>query len=100
MPLKSVRITEQEIRKLFNDGLYWSRAKQGDLRQILIKEKHPSPPRSSEPICTLSQILSYVDATDNEVALVHQYLRPDKTLGASGIPDPKRLLKEDILYFI
>jgi hypothetical protein len=30
--------------------------------------------------------------------MVHQYLQPDGTLGASGQPDPKRLLHDGILY--
>ena len=35
-----------------------------------------------------------------KVAMVHQYLRPDGTLGASGLPDPKRLLVNDLLYIV
>jgi hypothetical protein len=33
------------------------------------------------------------------VALVHQYLRPDGFVGASGRPDPNALLKDGVLYF-
>lgn len=36
----------------------------------------------------------YLDADGNQIALVHQYLRRDGTLGASGLPDPKWLLHE------
>jgi hypothetical protein len=47
----------------------------------------------------LSQTVEYYDG-DNRVALVHQYLRPDGTIGASGRPDPKALLEDGILYFV
>jgi hypothetical protein len=30
--------------------------------------------------------------------LVHQFLRPDGTIGASGLPDPKMMLKDGIEY--
>ncbi len=33
-----------------------------------------------------------------EVARVHQYLRLDGRLGASGLPDPKRILENGVLY--
>jgi len=32
------------------------------------------------------------------VALVHQYLRSDGTLGASGQPDPKRIVIGNVVY--
>jgi hypothetical protein len=33
--------------------------------------------------------------------MYHQYLLPDgKTLGASGHPDPKRVLKDGVLYVV
>jgi hypothetical protein len=35
-----------------------------------------------------------------KVAVAHQYLRPDGTLGASGRPDPKAIFSEDVLYII
>jgi hypothetical protein len=30
---------------------------------------------------------------------VHQYLRPDGTLGLSGRPDPKLVLYEGVVYY-
>jgi hypothetical protein len=43
----------------------------------------------------------YFDLQLNRVALVHEYRLPDGSIGASGLPDPKRLLLEDeILYVI
>jgi hypothetical protein len=86
------------MRKIFNDGNYWQRATSGDLRAIVLEDAHPSRTLANEPFCTHSQMVSYRDADNNEVARVHQYLRPDKTIGASGRPDPKRILENGILY--
>jgi hypothetical protein len=44
--------------------------------------------------------MAYDDASGVMVAVVHQYLRPDGSLGASGLPDPKRLLVNGILYIV
>lgn len=34
----------------------------------------------------------------NSSALVHQYVRPDGSLGGSGQPDPKLLIEEGVTY--
>lgn len=44
---------------------------------------------------TRSQVLRYLDAEGRWLVEVHQYLRPDGSLGASGQPDPKRLRLQD-----
>ncbi len=93
------RISSSELRRLFNDLGYWEKACAGEFRQVVVKDRHPSPERSHQPICTRSQMISYRDREDNEVARVHQYLRPDGTLGGSGKPDPKRLIHKGIVYF-
>jgi len=99
MIVPPVRVTSAaEIRRVFNDGDFWARAQRGEFTQLLMAESHPSPPRASLPPCTRSQILAYFDLSGVKVALVHQYLRPDGSLGASGRPDPKKLLLNGILY--
>jgi hypothetical protein len=35
-----------------------------------------------------------------EVAVVHQYLRENGSLGASGLPDPKRICQGDTIYLV
>ena len=74
--------------------------REGALKPVLLKEGHPAPEKSRQPYCTRSQIIAYVDADNNEAALVHQYLRPDGTLGASGKPDPKRMTVGDVIYYV
>ena len=41
---------------------------------------------------TLSQNVIFVDNADNLIAKAHRYLKPDGTLAASGLYDPKRVL--------
>lgn len=51
------------------------------------------------PAGTRSQILHYYTPDlKSKVAIVHRYLRPDGTLGASGMPDPKQVLDKGVIY--
>jgi hypothetical protein len=92
------RINVWLLRKMFNEGHYLEQAKQGILTSRLMRDSHPSPPRANEPICTRSQYIIFIDRNGKKVAAVHQYLRPDGTLGASGLPDPKELYINGVLY--
>jgi hypothetical protein len=42
-------------------------------------------------MCNHSQIIHYLDSQGNFLVTVHQYLRQGGSLGASGLPDPKRM---------
>jgi hypothetical protein len=92
------RITTTEMQRMFNEGGYWDKAKSGEFTAVTLEHRHPSLTAANEPFCTYSQMVSYRDASDNEMARVHQYLRPDGTVGASGKPDPKRLFVDGTLY--
>jgi hypothetical protein len=95
--INSLRILEPEMRKMFNDGGYWEKVKAGELREVIMPhDDRPAP--DHQPPGTRSQMISYRDASDKEIARVHQYLRPDGTLGGRGKPDPKRLLHDGVLY--
>ena len=84
------------IRKIFNDGQYYEQVKAGRmLAAVSPRNSHPDPAPEGEPYCTHSQIVHYYNAELKLVAIVHQYLRPDGTLGRSGRPDPKRIIFED-----
>jgi len=95
-----VRVSPQELRHLFNEGGFWERAKAGILVEKLDSEGHPSPRDSGEPPCTRSQIIAYLDSSGHRVAVVHQYLRKDGSLGGSGRPDPKKLSHKGSLYVV
>lgn len=87
------------LRRRFNDGAYYFRLCVGELWARLEEDGHPSPGPAGEPFCTRSQILSYWDGAE-QVARVHQYLRPDGSLGGpSGLPDPKEVIENGIVYF-
>jgi hypothetical protein len=85
---------------MFNDGKYWEQTRNGTLRSILVANNHPSSPRAKEPICTRSQYIIYVNKKGQKIAGVHQYLRPNGKLGASGRPDPKELFVNGILHIL
>ena len=48
-----------------------------------------NPAAVGEPPGTRSQVIRYVDSAGLWIVEVHQFLRPNGTLGASGRPDPK-----------
>ena len=83
---------------MFNEEGYWEKAKSGEFTMVTLDHRHPALTVANEPHCTHSQMVSYRDANGNEMARVHQYLRPDGTIGASGKPDPKRMFLRDTLY--
>jgi hypothetical protein len=94
---KIVRISSTEMCRIFNDDGYWEKVKNGELQTFLL-EACISKLLTHETCEIQSQMLSYRDSTGEEVARIHQFVRPDGTLAASGKPDPKRLLKDGILY--
>lgn len=81
------------IREKFKCCQFYERLQNNELTATTFKSKHRSP--ETEPICTLSQVVIYWDSQGNPVAMVHQYLRPDGTIGASGKPDPKWVVVDD-----
>ena len=96
------RITEEKLRELFNEN-YLDRIKKGEIEERVMRGagRHPSLALSHEPFCTQSQEIWYFDlTTGQELARAHRYLRPDGTIGASGMPDPKRLFLNGELYRI
>jgi len=95
------QVTPSELRRRFNDGGIEERANAGEFRRIVARDSHPSLEGSTEPFCIRSQILSYVRADGERIAIVHRYLRQDGSIGGSGRPDPKMLLDDDgILYVL
>jgi hypothetical protein len=83
------------IREHFNSGGYWQRTQSGELPSFVMENRHPENPPAGEPFCTHSQIVYYYTKRRELVAIVHQYVRPDGTLGGSGKPDPKWLRLAD-----
>jgi hypothetical protein len=71
------------------------RIARGDAFARVIRSR-PAPVASGEPAGTLSQTVDYLDNNWRVVARVHQYRRADGTLGASGLPDPKKLVVDGV----
>jgi hypothetical protein len=73
----------------------------GQLRPMPLRDAHlTQPERRGEPWCTQGQMVRYVDADGQWLVEVFQYARPDGTIGASGMPDPKRLRVGSTIYVV
>jgi hypothetical protein len=92
-------VSAAELRKIFNDGRYVDLVAHGVLSEKPIREGTPSV-NANQPPGTKSQVLAYLNQDGRQVAVVHQYLRADGSLGGSGKPDPKKLLHENTLYIL
>ena len=90
-------VSPYKIRQLFNYHLL-PKINQGLLSPQVMADRHPSSIKAKEPICTRSQFVAYLDKKNQKIAWVHQYLRKDGTLGASGKPDPKQIVLSGIVY--
>src|SRR5690348_1597417 len=93
------RVTLTELRSIFNTHIL-PRINNGELIEIVRSENAPSP-RCNEPPGTRSQRVEYWGTNAGrlvKIAVIHRYLRPGGSLGASGLPDPKRVLHDGIVY--
>jgi hypothetical protein len=96
--LAPVAICPWLLRELFNARDFPTLIRAGIVADRP-KDEYPTPPSRGEPPGTLSQTRLYVHVSIGRVAIVFQYRRPDGTLGASGLPDPKMLVDgNDVLY--
>jgi hypothetical protein len=84
-----VYVDKWTLRQLFNALDYYGRMRRGELTAVVYRERLALGIAGQAP-GTLAQVVHYF-AGRVEVARVHQYLRRDGTLGASGLPDPKWL---------
>jgi hypothetical protein len=77
---------------MFNESQYPSMIADGRLTLKYLRNDHLKEPETKgEPYCTRGQMIRYVDNDGRWAVEVFQYLRPDKTIGGGGKPDPKRL---------
>lgn len=79
----------------FNGGGYLGRIRSGRLLEVVIESRAPRELPPGEPEGTRSERVEYRTPNGRTVAVIHRYLRPDGSLGASGKPDPKALLDRD-----
>lgn len=84
---------------MFNDLQLWDLMKEGFLHEVVFEHGTPQPDKH-EPPGTDSQRARYYNHWMEEVATVHQFLRPDDSLGGWGRPDPKRVVEGGVIYAV
>lgn len=91
-------VSKAEIGQHFNAMRLHQKAATGELTAI-VRDEYLAPRTAGQPAGTVSQMVIYYEnlpgGSLRPVALVHQYLRPDGTIGGSGRPDPKWLRLPD-----
>jgi len=88
------------LRSYFNSIDIEGQLASGLLRRVMRSEHHPreTSPLAHEPFCTWSRMYRYLTADGKPAALVHEYNRPDGSVGGSGRPDPKWLRVGDEVW--
>jgi hypothetical protein len=98
MPRKIVSVPEAEIQARFNRR-YLAAFRRGDLTHH-IQRSGLADPTANQPPGTRSEMWWLYERDGTKIALVHVYVKPDGTLGASGKPDPKVLILGDTRYVL
>jgi len=87
-------VSEDTIRQIFNQK-YLEKIENGDYKMETKRDSHLTNPPEEVPFCTRSQIIKYFDPNFPSkyklIAVVHRFLCPDGSIGASGKPDPKEI---------
>ena len=97
-PARVEEVDAETLRNLFNKLELWDRLLDGELFDLTLDER-PAPQTAGQPPGTLSR-LDAIYEQGVKVAEVHYYLLPDGSVGASGMPDPKAVLVDDVLYLL
>ena len=92
-------VSEDELRRIFNEGRYYERMRKGEFHPRMIEEK-PCKRGDRRIRNTMSQTVEYWDNFGRFIARVHQFRKRDGSLGGSGRPDPKVLVHDGVLYLI
>jgi len=99
-PIPIVRVSEWELRRIFNEERYWERVQSGELIAVAIHEGTPTPDKQ-QPLGTKTVTVAIRETVDGpDLAHAHGFIQPDGTIGASGLMDPKRIWKDGKVYRI
>ncbi len=98
------------MRGRFNRGDYYNRMKNGEFTGVRVRVGRPRDEILSEyGHDTLSVSVSYRNQNGDEIARVHQYESPqgeilykdeNGELHRDGLPDPKVLFEDGVLYHL
>jgi hypothetical protein len=97
MPLRKAYVSPDELRAIFDRGRYADRVRSGELEARELVRGRPSL-SSAHPDDAISRRVGYYDTAGNEVAVVHELLLADGTVGGSGRPDPMRVAEAGVVY--
>lgn len=94
-------VSPNNIRDMFNKSQFPGMIEDRKLTPIYLRNAHLKAPQiKHEPYCTHSQMIRYLDQTGQWIVEIHQYLRPDKSIGGGGKPDPKRLRIGNVVFIV
>lgn len=84
---------------MFRDARIEERTAAGEFRiEVSKRGDHIAAGHTGEPPGTVSHTVVYLDPDDRVVALAHEYLRPDGSIGGSGRRDPKLVRVAGVTY--
>jgi hypothetical protein len=87
------------MRALFAEARIEERLMAGELRlEERRGTRHAAPAHLAEPPGTISHAVVYLAADGVAQAIAHEYVRPDGSIGASGLRDPKWIRHEGVSY--
>jgi hypothetical protein len=95
------RLSEEEMRRRFNDGGYWRRLQQGEFTEHIISETSEIEfPEILERFPDArSRMTHYRNAASRTIVEVHYYIeRPGGPIIEGMRPDPKLLFEDGMLY--
>lgn len=87
------------MREKFNKWRIFDRLESGELTED-VESNEPAHPRYRQVPGTKSQMVGIYDRRGFRVALIHQFLKPDGTLGGSGQKDPKAIFENGTKYYL
>jgi len=94
-------VSKAIICKKFNEGPLPRQIKEGKLVKVMLRDKViKSPKKFQGPRGTRTQYIRYTDKNGRILVEIHQYLRPNGTLGASRKQDPKKLRVGNLFWVI
>ncbi len=95
-----VEVSADELRKIYVAAAIEQREVNGDLTKERTYHVHVEPPLPFAPPCTHSERWLFCDHQRRRIAEAHCYRRPDGSIAASGLLDPKEVFHQGVRYFV